>query len=193
MVSKVEENKKKKETSLYRAAYELFMKNGINDTSINEIVKKAGVGKGTFYLYFSDKYDILDRIILNKSSEVLCESIRKTKEEAFTSFEDELLFFIDHIIEYFKKDKLLLKLIHKNLSWGVLKRAFKDYEEINEIYYMFERGYEGKGRTEEEIKRILFMIMELTGSISYSAIVLQEPASIDEMKPLLFETIKKIV
>ena len=50
MVSKVEENKKKKETSLYRAAYELFMKNGINDTSINEIVKKAGVGKGTFYL-----------------------------------------------------------------------------------------------------------------------------------------------
>ena len=42
MVSKVEINKKKKENSLYEAAYDLFTTKGIHDTAISDIVKKAG-------------------------------------------------------------------------------------------------------------------------------------------------------
>lgn len=193
MTTKVEKNKRAKETSLYKAAYELFTAQGINETSINDIAKKAGVGKGTFYLYFNDKYDILDRIILKKSSEVLCLAIKETDQKEFTSFESELLFFIDYIIEYLKKDKLMLKLIHKNLSWGVLKKAKEDVYELEKIYIMFEKGYKDRGVSEEYIKKILFMIIELVGSISYSAIILNEPTDMDSMKPLLFETIKKII
>lgn len=193
MSSKVEKNKRQKENSLYDAAYNLFTTKGINDTAISDIVKNAGVGKGTFYLYFKDKYDILDRIILKKSSEVLCQAIAETKSRDFKAFEDELLYFIDYIIEYFKKDRLMLKLIYKNLSWGVLKKASKDYEEIREIYTMFEKGYANTSLPKEDIEKILFLIMELTGSISYSSIILKEPTDIDEMKPILFNTIRKII
>lgn len=77
MVSKIEANKRKKEMSLYTAAYDLFTEKGIKDTAISDIVKKAGVAKGTFYLYFKDKYDVLDKIILNKSTKVLSEAIKK--------------------------------------------------------------------------------------------------------------------
>jgi len=192
-VSKVEKNKKQKENSLYDAAYDLFTTKGINDTAISEIVKKAGVAKGTFYLYFKDKYDILDKIILNKSSQVLSEAIIETKNKNFTEFEKELLYFINYIIEFFKKDKLMLKLIYKNLSWGIFKKAYRDYEEIQEIYLMFERGYENTSLPKEDIEKILFIIMELTGSICYSSIILNEPVNIDEMKPILFDTIKKII
>ncbi|WP_352418168.1 TetR/AcrR family transcriptional regulator [Proteiniborus sp.] len=192
-MSKVENNKKQKESSLYDAAYNLFTTKGINDTAISDIVKKAGVAKGTFYLYFKDKYDILDRIILNKSAHVLSKAINQTKERTFESFEEELLYFIDYIIEYFKDEKLMLKLIYKNLSWGVFKKAYKDYEEVYEIYSMFERGYEKTQLPKDEIDKMLFMIIELTGSVCYSSIILKEPADIDEMKPILFETIKKII
>ncbi len=192
-MSKVEKNKKQKENSLYDAAYDLFTTKGINDTAISEIVKKAGVAKGTFYLYFKDKYDILDKIILNKSSQVLSEAIIETKNKNFTEFEKELLYFINYIIEFFKKDKLMLKLIYKNLSWGIFKKAYRDYEEIQEIYLMFERGYENTSLPKEDIEKILFIIMELTGSICYSSIILNEPVNIDEMKPILFDTIKKII
>lgn len=192
-MSKVENNKKQKESSLYDAAYNLFTTKGINDTAISDIVKKAGVAKGTFYLYFKDKYDILDRIILNKSAHVLSKAINQTKERTFESFEEELLYFIDYIIEYFKDEKLMLKLIYKNLSWGVFKKAYKDYEEVYEIYSMFERGYEKTQLPKDEIDKMLFMIIELTGSVCYSSIILKEPANIDEMKPILFETIKKII
>ena len=193
MVSKVEKNKKQKGSSLYGAAYELFTTKGINDTAINDIVKKAGVAKGTFYLYFKDKYDILDKIILDKSSHILSEAIRKTNTKKFSNFEEQLLFFIDYIIEYLKDNKLLLKLIYKNLSWGVFKRAKKDYKEINEIHLMFEEGLKDMDLEESDAEKVLFIILELTGSVCYSSIILNEPASIDEMKPILFETIKKLI
>lgn len=193
MTTIIEVNKRKKENSLYDAAYELFITKGINNTSISDIVKNAGVGKGTFYLYFENKYDILDKIILRKSYEVLQQAIARTKDKEFNKFEDQVLYFIDYIIEYFKKDKLMLKLIHKNLSWGVLKKVSSDYEEVHKIYSMFEKGYVDTSLSKEDIEKILFLIIDLTGSISYSAIILEEPAPIDEMKPILFDTIKKII
>ena len=175
------------------AAYELFTTKGINDTAINDIVKKAGVAKGTFYLYFKDKYDILDKIILDKSSHILSEAIKETNTREFNNFEEQVLFFIDYIIEYLKDNKLLLKLIYKNLSWGVFKKAKKDYKEINEIRNMFEEWLSNFELEEGGTEKLLFIILELTGSVCYSSIILNEPASIDEMKPILFETIKKLI
>lgn len=192
-MSKVEINKRKKEDSLYAAAYELFTTQGIHNTAISDIVKKAGVAKGTFYLYFKDKYDVLDKIILNKSSEILVEAIEHTNTKEFNSFEEKLLYFIDYIIEYLKQNKLLLKLIYKNLSWGVVRKAYKDYKGINEIYYMFEDGLKDYDLKEGDIEKVIFIILELVGSVCYSCIVLGEPTEIDEMKPMLFEIIKKII
>src|SRR5699024_1721373 len=143
--------------------------------------KSAGVAKGTFYLYFENKYDILDKLILQKSNEVLEQAISSTKSKEFDEFEDQVLYFIDYIIEYFKENKLMLKLIHKNLSCGVLKKISSDYDGIKKIYSMFEKGYVDTSLSKEDIEKILFIIIDLTGSISYSAIISEEPAPIEEM------------
>ncbi|MCG4586199.1 TetR/AcrR family transcriptional regulator, partial [Anaerosalibacter bizertensis] len=108
-MSKIQKNKKEKESSLYAAAYDLFTTKGIHNTAISDIVKKAGVAKGTFYLYFKDKYDVLDKIILDKSTEILSLAINKTNLKQFLSFEEKLFYFINCIIEYLKENKLLLK------------------------------------------------------------------------------------
>lgn len=86
--------KKKKEINLYNAAYELFKEKGINNTSIDEIVKKAGVAKGTFYLYFKDKYDVVNKLVLLKSSILIEEAFNATKDNEFEEFEDMVLYFI---------------------------------------------------------------------------------------------------
>jgi AcrR family transcriptional regulator len=44
---------------LLSAAQELFLKNGVADTTIEQITSAADVAKGTFYLYFSSKQDVL--------------------------------------------------------------------------------------------------------------------------------------
>ena len=57
-MGKIDNNKKYKKETLLNTAFDLFTTKGINKTSISDIVDNAGVAKGTFYLYFSDKYDI---------------------------------------------------------------------------------------------------------------------------------------
>ena len=61
-MGKVDENKKHKREALLNTAYELFTTKGTNATAISDIVRQAGVAKGTFYLYFKDKYDIKNKL-----------------------------------------------------------------------------------------------------------------------------------
>ena len=194
--SKSETNKLEKQKSLYNAAYELFTTKGVNDTAINDIVKKAGVAKGTFYLYFRDKYHIIDLIVLRKSSKVLKEAIEVSINKNFEEFNDKVIFFVDYIIEYLRKDKKLLRLIYKNLSWGIYRKVIAEpleYNEMKEIAKVFMDNIVSETMCIAEAEKTLFMIIELTGSVCYSSIILEEPDTIDNMKPVLFKTIKKIL
>ncbi|KYO49966.1 transcriptional regulator [Tistrella mobilis] len=47
---------------LMDAAEALFLRKGFATTSVGEIVVEAGVAKGTFYLYFKTKDDVLDAL-----------------------------------------------------------------------------------------------------------------------------------
>jgi AcrR family transcriptional regulator len=47
---------------LVSAAMELFAKKGFDKTTVDEIVARAGVAKGTFYLYFKSKDDLIKEL-----------------------------------------------------------------------------------------------------------------------------------
>ncbi|SEF73626.1 transcriptional regulator, TetR family [Caloramator fervidus] len=192
----ISSKKKLKQIKLFESAFKLFLNKGFNETAIDDIVKDAGVAKGTFYLYFKDKYDILDRIILSKSCMVIREALEKTKEKQQDDFIDNMINFIDYIIEYFKNNKRLLKLIYKNLSWGLFRKALarpEEYEEMNNLKNIILENFKNKGFTEDEIERNIFMIMELVSSVTYSCLILNEPEDIDNMKPYLFNAVRKIL
>lgn len=195
-ISKRNDNKFIKEKNLYDAAYELFTTKGIYETSIDDIVKKAGVAKGTFYLYFMNKYDIIDKIILKKASGVIEKAVVITEEKNLDNYTDIVISVIDYIIEFFRENKKLLKLIHKNLSWGIYRKALANPEEfkiMEDIRNFFMTVVYDNEIAAEEFENNLFMIIELTGSVCYSSIILEEPANIDTMKPALFNMIKKML
>lgn len=194
--SRVGEKKKKKEIELFSAAYELFTTKGTQNTAIDDIVKKAGVAKGTFYLYFKDKYDIINKLILKKSLEVIKEGISKTEEENIQKFEERTIFFIDYIINYFKENKLMLKLINKNFSWGLFRRAVRnpeEFKEMEEVVKFFIGNLIERNMELEEAELTLFMIFELVGSVCYSSIILEEPTDIDKIKPILFKKVLAMI
>lgn len=192
MTSKIARNKRAKEEAIRMAGFRLYTEKGVVDTSIDDIVKEAGVGKGTFYLYFRDKYDLLEKLISQQGIEVIHRAAIETEERDFDDFEDQILYFIDSIIDYLEDNKDVLNLVHKSLSWNIIKKAIDKHEEVNQIYEMFSRGYNGK-KSRDEIDIILFMIIDLVGSVSYSAIILEEPARIETVKPLLYGAVKGII
>ncbi|KNF07965.1 transcriptional regulator, TetR family [Gottschalkia purinilytica] len=195
-MSKSDVNKKQKEMAIFNSGYELFVNKGFNETAISEISKKAGVAKGTFYLYFKDKNDLLDKIILKKSASVIKKANEKAIKEELSDFTEEVIFFTNEIIDYLEENKLLLKIIHKNLSWGLFRKALTNKEhnkEIEEIYNYLITKLEEYGLGTEDVEKTLFIIIELIGSVCYSSIILKEPSPIEEMKPILFKMIKKLL
>lgn len=189
---KVKTKKRKKETELYEAAYELFTTKGTKDTAIDDIVKKAGVAKGTFYLYFKDKYDIINKLILKKASSICKEAVNEVEKANLDMFEDKCIFFLEYLISYFKNNKLILKMINKNLSVVVIKRALITQDEsndMNEVVLFFINNLIERGMSKDEALNNLFFIFELVGGVCYSTIILEEPMTIDEVKLQLYEKV----
>lgn len=191
----INEKKKLKEKKIYNAAYELFSQKGINKTAIDEIVSKAGVAKGTFYLYFKDKYDIFDKILIKKTSDILEEALFSSKDIVFEDFISEILYICDYIIEYFKENKILLKLLGKNISYSLYKKALtsSQFPIISNAVEEFKIKSKENNLDIEDIDKSMFIIIELLSSVAHSSILLNEPAEIDIMKPFLFKTIRKIL
>lgn len=48
-----------KKEELMKIGLELVSKKGLSNTSVNDIIKEAGVAKGTFYYYFTGKEDFI--------------------------------------------------------------------------------------------------------------------------------------
>lgn len=196
-MGKVEDNKKKKQNTLLKTAFELFTSKGINKTSISDIVNKAGVAKGTFYLYFSDKYDIRDKLIAHKSSELFQHAYQELLKSDLTNFEDRVIFLVDHIINELSQNRILLEFIAKNLTWRIFKHALTspsaENEDINftELYHEKILGPENTTFHDPEI--MLFLIIELVGSTCKSAILYEDPVTMEELKPHLYQTIRMII
>ena len=195
-MGKVDANKKLKENSLLKTAFEFFTTKGFSKTSITDIVSKAGVAKGTFYLYFKDKYDIRNKLVSHKSSQLFLTALDELGDELNAlPFEDKLIRVIDNIINQLNNDQSLLTFISKNLSWGIFKSAItspasdKDVD-FSTVYYTMlnEAPYDFR---DPEI--MLFMIIELVSSTCYSAILYKEPCTIAELKPYLYNSIKLII
>lgn len=195
-MGKVERKKREKKDALLNTAFELFTTKGIHKTSIADIVDKAGVAKGTFYLYFTDKYDIRNKLISHKASQLFHSAQEALQEETeLTDLSDRFIFIVDHILNQLSANKNLLNFISKNLSWGVFKSSIiskKDAVDIN-FYDAYTTLIENSGHTFKDSEIMLYMIIELVGSTCYSPILYNEPTSVEEFKPYLYETIRNIL
>ena len=187
-----------KETRLLNTAFKLFTEKGVKSTSIQEIVDKADVGKGTFYLYFKDKYEIRDILIAKKSHKLFNDALQDLRKTNITDLTEQVIFIVNHVIEELKKKPLLLSFISKNLSWGIytktVKKIHDNYEdEEDSIYKLFQKGIKDNNIKLKNPDVTLYMIIELVSSTCFSSISYQEPLPIDEYKEYLFDTIRKLI
>lgn len=194
-MGKIDLKKKVKENALFQNAFELFTDKGFAKTTISDIVNQAGLAKGTFYLYFKDKYDLRDKLIVHKASQLFTDAHQAVMEAQVDSFEKQLLFITDYIINCFKEQHSLLQFIAKNLSWGVFRNAINNTGENESppfyIYYL--QSMEQNHIVCEKPEIMLFTIIELIGSTCYNCIILEQPVTIDEYLPYLHKSILQIV
>lgn len=193
-MGKIDENKRKKKEALFNTAYELFTTKGITSTTISDIVEKAKVAKGTFYLYFTNKYDIKNKLVVHKTQELFDAAGAALEKEQIHGLEDQMIFLIDHLINSLKDDKALLNFISKNLVMGALRSALLTGENSDrEIYNHFLELVAADDYEYKDVDVMLFTIVELAGSAGYNSMMYEEPIPIDDYKPFLYRTVRLII
>lgn len=86
----VDKVQKRKDIAL--SCKELFFQRGINDLTISEVAKTAGIGKGTIYEYFSNKEEIVFEIVNillqehNINKKIRIDAKESTKEKIIEFF-----------------------------------------------------------------------------------------------------------
>ena len=182
-MGKIDVNKQMKENSLLKTAFEYFTTKGFSKTSISDIVSKAGVAKGTFYLYFKDKYDIRNKLIAHKSSQLFRNAVNELRPVMNgLSFEDKLVRIIDNIVDQLDSNRSLLTFISKNLSWGIFKSALCSPTSEDDINFcdVYKKMIDEAPYKIKDPEIMLFMIIELVSSTIYSAILYSDPCDITE-------------
>lgn len=194
-MGKVEENKQLKRERLLDTAFVLFTTKGLTKTSISDIVNNAGVAKGTFYLYFKDKYDIANKLIAAKARHMYLQALGRLEEQAVTDSADRIIFMVDDILNQFQKTHMLLRFINKNLSWGIFKNAMMRGSEDHqvEMHEFYGRILGEDWQQWQDLDAMLYLIIEMVGSSCYSVILEKDPMSLEEFKPHLYRSIRAVV
>lgn len=197
--STVEDNKNQKKERLLKEGYNLFTTKGIKNTSISDIARNAEIAKGTFYLYFKDKYELKDVLVINKSQKLFYNGYEKLlKHKEITNFVDQIIFIINDVIDELTKNTILLNFISKNLGLGVFNKTImnissNDTPTQTKIYELFLNGIKENNIKLDSPKATFFMIIELVASTCFSSITYNEPLPIKKFKPILYKEIKSML
>ena len=144
-MGRVEENKQQKLNRLMETAFQLFTSQGLTKTSIAEIAELAGVAKGTFYLYFKDKYDLHEKLVIRKSEQLFLHALEESDYRSQPGAAGKVLALVDDILFQLRDNKVLLQFINKNLSWGVFRRAINKWQQARGRQAAGDRGLHHSG------------------------------------------------
>jgi len=106
-----------RKNELLNVAQELFFAKGYVQTSVDAIIKKVGVSKGTFYYYFKSKEDLMNKLVNRMTNQILLE-IKKITErtdlDALTKLNRAYITARNVKLENIELIKLYLKVLYKD-------------------------------------------------------------------------------
>lgn len=116
---------------LLDAAEALFGRNGFHATSVTDVVRRAGVAQGTFYLYFESKEQVFTELVRH-----LSHSLRQAIAEDVAGLEDRL-----EIEEAGLRSFLRFAAQHRDLYRIVFESQYIDPELFRWYYQRLAEGW----------------------------------------------------
>lgn len=127
-MAKVDRRILKTQDALKRAVIELMSEKNFDDITLQDLSDRANVSRGTIYLHYLDKFDLLDKLI-EEHIDVLRESCRAASELEFT--ESNLIW-----TEYFESNYSFFSMMLASKGAPYFRGRFLDFlieEFTNEV------------------------------------------------------------
>lgn len=151
--------------SIIQSTFDLLKSNSLDNISITDIVRHAGVSRNSFYRNFKDKEDILRRYIVNET-ECWQEEIHK-KHKSMLDSGEFILLLLEHLYDYRHLTSFLMRdkkmyLLEEEFDYRLKKRLESESDPwhiaflaggLYKIFlYWAETGYQ---KTPQEIASLL--------------------------------------
>ncbi len=149
---------------IIRAGKKLFAGNGFQATSINDIIAKARVAAGTFYIYFDNKLALYLYLL-----DLYRTSIRKAASNAIiglTSRQAMEREGLKAFIMFVKQDPLAYKLIWESLfvDFNIFKEYYVQFSE-SYIYHLNRFVELGEVRNDIDIETVSYILMGISNFV----------------------------
>jgi AcrR family transcriptional regulator len=128
------------------AARQLLEQRGLEAMTMEEIAAAAGVAKGTLYLYFQSKDDLIQALIT-----LVCENILKDLEaslQAPGTPAEKLRRVVSVLLEYLSRERLLFPIYARELLRGKRESRegfWRNYQELEERFVTLVTGLFAEG------------------------------------------------
>lgn len=114
------------------ALAELINEKGFNNMSVTDLTQRADINRGTFYLHYIDKYDLLEKV----ENEIIQEIEDKTNHINSINILNidtlnEPLPFMVKLFEYFKENSVIIKSILGPKGDPTFERKIKKFIKTN--------------------------------------------------------------
>ena len=162
---------------LVDAAAAVFYEKGFNGGSIADITRRAGVGNGTFYIYFDSKISVYRHLLQDYSKRIRSRSAKAI--EGCNSRREAERLGIRSFFEYAVEDPSIFNIIWESLY--IDKTLFYDF------YATFSKSYVRglkEAQVEGEVRDIdpavlSYVLMGITNFVALNSLVLKQEHDID--------------
>ena len=133
---------------IVKSAWNLFYKNGYDDTTVEDIITASKTSKGTFYHYFKSKEGLLNTLsyLFDEKYEELMENM----EESMNSYEK--LLFLNQELFTMLENSISIDLLARLLSTQLVTRGEKSLLDRSRLYYRLLSKIILEGQTSGELR-----------------------------------------
>ncbi len=191
LISQKKELKRKK---LLDSSYDLFIQYGISNVSIAQICEKAGIAKGTFYLYFESKEDIVRALNRRISFTILQKAYDIVNNNRKETFIENLITMANYVIDYFAEDQETLLIMKKDFIFPFNQDDFEKSENplMKSLHNEILKYSETAAIPFHDVLFRMYSLLSMIISVCYSVFIDSFPNNdIENLKPILFEMIEK--
>ncbi len=122
---------RRKEKTIIKTAAKIFAKKGFHRTKVSDIVRTAGIARGTFYLYYKSKSELFEKLLDELMTQVLKNfadidyHILNTQEDFYNHILKVSQRFKDLVLQ--NKDLALIFLKELGMIGGKFQRKLESY------------------------------------------------------------------
>ena len=174
---------------IIQAAAEVFYEKGFHGGSISDITQRAGIGNGTFYIYFDSKLNVYRHLMVEYGKRIRAYSSQAIS--GCTNRKEAERLGIRSFFEFVLADQRIFNIIWESLY--IDKSLFDDF------YTTFSKSYvarlsqaQAEGELQDIDAEVLsYVLMGITNFVALNSLVLKQEKNIDYLTGEVMKLLEK--